>query len=240
MQPFSDAGYRVIAPDYRGAGYSSHPPDGFTKDVLSSDLHRLVGLLDIKDRIHVVGHDIGGMIAHAYAAQFPNDVASVIWGECPLPGTEFYERTKHDAPLWHFNFHSQGDIAEALVAGKEKIYVKHFFDRLAQNPAAISNDDLDFYAQQYSAPGAIRCAFATYRMFEQDAETNRQWASRTKVKVKNMVLNGGQSFLGSEQMGMAKQMYENPREGLVEGSGHWLAEENPGDFVQKVLGFIES
>ena len=238
MRPLSDAGYRVIAPDYRGAGYSSHPPDGFTKDVLSRDLHDLVTKLGIKDPIHVVGHDIGGMIAHAYAAQFSNDVASVIWGECPLPGTSFYEKTKHTAPLWHFNFHAQADIAETLVAGKERIYIKHFYDRLAQNPAAFSNEDLDFYAMQYSAPGAMRCAFATYRMFERDAETNRRWAKGGKTKVRNMVLNGEFSFLRTEQGAMAEEMYENPTEGTVEGSGHWLAEENPDNFVKKVLEFV--
>ena len=61
--PLAEAGYRIIAPDYRGAGYSSKPPSGYTKDVLAQDLFKLVhDRLGVQDKIHVVGHDIGGMI----------------------------------------------------------------------------------------------------------------------------------------------------------------------------------
>lgn len=78
ITPISDAGYRVVAPDYRGAGHSSHPRSGYTKTVMATDLHTLlVDHLKINEPIHVVGHDIGGMIAHAYAALFPKDSRSV-------------------------------------------------------------------------------------------------------------------------------------------------------------------
>lgn len=239
--PLAEAGYRVIVPDYRGAGYSSHPPDGYTKDVLAQDLYKLVTEhVGIKEPIHVVGHDIGGMIAHAYVVQFPSHVASVIWGECPLPGTNFYEDTKHTAPLWHFDFQAQSDIAVALVSGKEKIYLKHFYDRLSQNPAAFSNEDLDFYTTQYSMPGAIRSAFHVYRMFDTDAVHNQEWLKKGgKVEVRSMILSGEHVFMTAGALEMASEMYSNVEMGIVEGSGHWLAEENPKDFVRKVLGFVE-
>lgn len=94
----SDAGYWVIAPDYRGTGQSSRIPAGpsaFRKTQMAADLHTLLhDHLGVKGEVHVMGHDIGGMIAHAYAARFPDDTASVIWGECPLPGTSFYDEVK--------------------------------------------------------------------------------------------------------------------------------------------------
>lgn len=90
---FVDAGYRVIAPDYRGAGHSSKPRDGYNKVTIAGDLHMLITeQLSIKEKIHVVGHDIGGMIAHAYAARYPESTKSMAWGECPLPGTDEYEK----------------------------------------------------------------------------------------------------------------------------------------------------
>ena len=241
IKPLSDAGYHVIAPDYRGAGYSSHPYNGYTKDILSQDLHELVtNHIGVKEKIHIVGHDIGGMIAHAYVAQYPDDVATIIWGECPLPGTQVYESNKFTSTLWHFHFHNQIDIPELLVQGKERIYIKHFYDRLSMNPESFSNDDLDFYASQYSMPGALRCGFNVYRMFEVDAVHNQRWLKDLgKIRVKSMILNGDQSFIASEAVAMAKEMYEDVTEGLIERSGHWLAEENPEDFVNKVLGFIE-
>ena len=244
MKPLADAGYRVIDPDQRGAGYSSKPEDGvgFTKDVLSKDIHNLVTeQLGIKDKVHLVGHDTGGMLTHAYVAQFPHEVASVTWGECPLPGTQQYENTKNTATLWHFSFHSQSDIAEALVAGKEKIYLKSFYDRLSQNPEFLTHEDLEHYTTQYSTPGALRCSFKIYKAFETDAVHNKNWLEQNgKVKVKNMILSGDKSFIHGDALAMAKEMYENPIEAKVENCGHWLAEENPEDFVKNLLHFIES
>ena len=244
MGPLTDAGYRVIAPDQRGAGYSSKPEDGtgFTKDILSKDIHDLVtNHLGIKDPVHLVGHDTGGMLTHAYVVQFPNDVASITWGECPLPGTKHYHATKNSPTLWHFTFHAQSDIAEALVAGREKLYIKSFYDRLSQNPHFLTQDDLDYYAVQYATPGALRCSFKIYKAFEADAAQNEQWLrEKGKVQVRNMVLSGDRSFIQEGALAMAREMYEDPVEGTVENCGHWLAEENPEDFVKKVLGFIES
>ncbi|KAL6717602.1 hypothetical protein ACLMJK_005517 [Lecanora helva] len=239
--PLAEAGYYVLAPDYRGAGYSSKPPSGYTKNVLAQDLYEVIhDKLGIKEKIHIVGHDIGGMIAHAYVAQYPDHVASVNWGECPLPGTIFYEDTKHTAPLWHFDFHAQTDIAISLVTGKEKTYLKHFYDRLGQNPAAFTNEDLEFYTNHYSSAGALYAGFTTYRMFEEDAKHNLAWKEKNgKVKVRAMIMSGEQCFMTARAKEMASEMYENLEQGIIKGSGHWLAEENPEDFVKQVLAFVE-
>lgn len=242
IPPIAAAGYHVIAPDYRGAGYSSKPASGYTKKQISEDLYKLVTEhLGIEDKIHLVGHDIGGMITHAYVAQHPDAVASVIWGECPLPGSSNYDNTKHSRMLWHFDFHSTPEISVALVEGKERMYIKHFYDRLAQNPGVFTQEDLDFYASQYSMPGAIRVAFDTYANFENDAEDNRQWREKNgKVKVRSMVLNGGGTFISpKEAEGMAREFYEDVTVGTVEGSGHWIAEEQPEAFIRHILDFVK-
>lgn len=241
LVPLARAGYRVLAPDYRGHGYSSKPADGYTKAILAQDLHKLVTEhLDIKEKIHIVGHDIGAMIAHAYVSQFSSHVASISWGECPLPGTRFYEESKHSPPLWHFDFQAQPDMAVALVTGKERMYLKHFFDRLATNRAAITEKDLDFYTTQYAQSGALRAAFTTYRMFGEDAEQNRRWVEEGgKVGVRCMALVGEIVFSTARAYEMVSEMYEDVEMGVVEGCGHYLAEENPEGFVKLVLGFVE-
>ncbi|KAL8715914.1 MAG: hypothetical protein Q9220_000581 [cf. Caloplaca sp. 1 TL-2023] len=241
MNPLASAGYRVIAPDYRGAGYSSRPTTGYTKRELATDLNTLLAEhLGIKEPVHIVGHDIGGMIAHAYAHLFPDTVASLIWGECPLPGTTIYDEYKHTPALWHFNFHSVPDLPELLVTGHEKQYLKHFYDRLSQNPSAFTEADLDFYATLYSAPGAMRAGFNVYRTFEEDKVDNLRWLrEKGKVRVRAMILSGDGTFhaLGAESM--AREVDEDVKVGIVEGSGHWIAEENPEGFVREVLGFIQ-
>lgn len=91
ITPLSERGYRVIAPDYRGAGYSSRTRglEGYRKSVLAADLVSLLDSLSI-NKVHVIGHDIGGMVAHSFASRYPDRTRSVMWGECPQPGTKAY------------------------------------------------------------------------------------------------------------------------------------------------------
>ena len=244
ITPLADAGYRVIAPDYRGAGQSSHPRDGYEKVQMATDLHEvLTKHLGIKEKVHVVGHDIGGMVAHAYAARFPDDTASVAWGECPLPGTDAYDnfvKEETRGGVWHFVFHWQTDLPESLTYGRERIYIKHFYDRLCVNAAAITPGDVDHYASMFAQPGAMRAGFDLYRAFHQDAVDNKEWVQKNgKCKVPSMSLMGGGSFLANIAEEQNQQMYENTIAASVSGSGHWCAEENPADFVKQVLMWAE-
>lgn len=245
IQPLSAAGYHIIVPDYRGHGFSSKPlsnnEDGFTKKLIAADLHTLVHEhIGVKGPIHVMGHDIGGMIAHAYVAQFPKDVKSVIWGECPLPGSTVFDETRHNSTLWHFDFQSHHpDLACALVAGKERMYLKHFYDRLANRAEVFTPEVIDVYEAAYKMPDAFRCGFLSYRAFDLDAADNKAWREKNgKITVKNMVLSGEKSFIKEAALKMAGEFYENPQMGVVEGSGHWCAEENPEGLTEAILDFV--
>ena len=242
IKPLAEEGLRVIVPDYRGAGQSSHPAQDFRKSTMARDLFSLVhDHLGITQPIHLVGHDIGGMVAHAYATQYPEHVASVIWGECPLPGTSVYEVNKRMPEQFHFVFHSvPDDLALSLVAGREKIYLNHFFSKLSFNAQAISPLDLEFYTLQYSQPGALRCSFEVYRAFEQDARENRE-SLRLKGKCTRpvLILSGSQSRHAHEAREMVEEVYAGDIQiDEVKDSGHWIAEENPEGFVQAVLAFV--
>lgn len=237
-------GYRVIIPDYRGSGDSSKPMnlDGYRKVTMATDLHSLIhNHLGVKDKVHVVGHDIGGMIAHAYASNFPEDTASITWGECPLPGTTFYHDTKDSLRLFHFNFHKVLDLPETLVKGNERAYLKHFYDKLSYNAAAITPDDIDYYAQQYAQPGGIRASINVYRLFERDAEDNIAIRDQNgKCKIPCLTLNGDKSFLAKEAADEAAEFYEHFETAVVEDAMHYIAEENPEGFVREILNFIRA
>ncbi|GAB7327609.1 hypothetical protein MBLNU13_g11457t1 [Cladosporium sp. NU13] len=239
------AGHRCIAPDYRGAGRSSTSHTDFRKTTMAADMLALLDALAITEPVHVLGHDIGGMIAFALASRHHERVRSICWGECPLPGTSAYERSKTEdaVQFFHFIFHSVADLPEALVAGRERVYVSHFLNKITHILGAFSEADVDFYGEAYAQPGAMRCAFGVYRAFERDAEENREWVGREgKCKVPSMILSGEKSRhrVDAQEMVLEFTERELVQEGVVEGAAHYLAEESPGGLVEVVLPFLDA
>jgi pimeloyl-ACP methyl ester carboxylesterase len=184
------------------------------------------------------------MIAYAFASRYASRTASVIWGECPLPGTQAHEDTwkVHGVLHFHFWFHQVLDLPEALVSGKEEIYLGHFYDKLSYKSSAISQQDLDYYVKMFSRPGALRCGFNMYRAFGKDSEENREWvAKHGKCKVRALGLNGGECQFSQVAEQMMEEVHEKGTFSVVSvpKSGHWIAEENPEEFVRAVVEFVE-
>ncbi|MET0699407.1 MAG: alpha/beta hydrolase, partial [Mycobacterium sp.] len=129
MMPLAAAGYRVIMPDYRGAGASSKPRDGYDKWTMAGDIHTLVHeALGIDEPVSLVGHDLGSMLALSYALRYRADVCSVTFMEAPLPGTTYYKQRMAEKSAWQFSFHANPDIAVYLTHGRERWYIGRFFD----------------------------------------------------------------------------------------------------------------
>lgn len=141
--------------------------------------------------------------------------------------------------MWHFTFHAQADLPELLTQGREKIYIKTFYDRLCYNPAGIGKADVDFYAAVFEQPGSMRCGFGLYRAFPQDAKDNQaRLKEGGKLKMPAAAFDGDNSLLLEVAEEQTREFYENVEIVTVEGSGHWMAEENPVDFVKKALAFV--
>ncbi|WP_313903789.1 alpha/beta hydrolase [Rhizobium leguminosarum] len=158
--PLAAAGFRVIAPEYRGAGSSSKPLSGYDKRTMAADIAKLLSdALKIDQPVTVVGNDIGMMVAYAFGSEFPDRVKRLVLMEAVLPGSAAYDLAVATsklvgAPMWHFFFHNAGDgLAEMLTAGRERLYLRHFYDRHAFNPEAIGPADLDSYADDSPPPG---------------------------------------------------------------------------------------
>ena len=121
--------YDVIAPDLPGFGYSSKPESGFDKKTVSHRLREFVHALGLS-RIALAGHDLGGHVAYAYAAQWPDEVSHLVFIESSLPC--FGQEAAMDVAKggsWHFGFNMAGDISEELVRGREMLFVEHFMRR---------------------------------------------------------------------------------------------------------------
>ena len=238
--PLVEAGFRVVIPDYRGAGHSSRPAGGYNKRTMASDIHRLLhNHLRIHHPVALVGHDIGLMIAYAYAQAYRDDVSHLVIIDAPLPGTVVFDRLRSDPRVWHFAFHGARDVAEMLVDGRERQYLQYFFNVRIFDPSAISDEDFDVYAAAYSTPGAMRAGFEVYRAFDQDAEDNREALKRSgKLTVPVLAVGGAISTSGSMVEEMMKEVSENVTSLRVPRTAHWIPEENPSALTEGLLRFL--
>jgi pimeloyl-ACP methyl ester carboxylesterase len=235
-----DAGFRVVAPDYRGAGHSWRPPGGYDKRTMAEDVHRLLREhLEIEGAVVLVGHDIGLMVAYAYAQAHPEDVSHLVVVDAPLPGTTVFDRLRTDPRVWHFAFHGARDVAEVLVAGRERQYLQSFFNARCFDPSAISEADLDVYVSAYAAPGAMRAGFEVYRAFDQDAEDNRAALRRNgKLTMPVLAVGGAISTSGPLVEEMMREVAYDVVGLRVPETAHWIPEENPQALVSAVLEFV--
>jgi pimeloyl-ACP methyl ester carboxylesterase len=234
------AGFRVVAPDYRGAGHSSHPASGYDKRTMAQDIYRLLHEhLGIEDAVALVGHDIGLMVAYAYAQAYRDNVTHLAVADAPLPGTAMFERMRVDPRVWQFAFHSVRDIPEMLIAGRERLYLQAMIGARIFDPSAISDNDLDIYASAYAVPGAMRAGLEVYRAFDRDVEDNRATLKATgKLTVPVLAIGGEISTLGPVMGEMMREVADNVRAVRVPGTAHFIAEENPAALVSELLGFL--
>ena len=238
--PLTAAGFRVIALDYRGAGDSWRPRDGYDKRTMAGDVHRLLrGHLAIEEPVVLAGHDIGLMIAFAYAARYRDDVSHLALMDAPLPGTEVFDALRADPRVWHFAFHGVRDLPERLVSGREREYIRFFVNARIFNTAAIAESDLDVYAAAYSAPGAMRAGFEVYRAFDTDAEDNREALRGGKLTIPVLAMGGMTSTTGAVIEAMANEVADDVTGVRVPGTAHWIAEENPAAVADALLDFVD-
>jgi pimeloyl-ACP methyl ester carboxylesterase len=219
----------------RGFGQSSTPSDGYTKAAMAQDIHALVKSLKY-DRIRLVGHDIGLMVAYAYAAQYPAEVDRLVLMEAFLPGIGDWNSVFLLRDLWHFHFYGKTPLA--LVTGRERIYLEHFWNDFAADPQkSVSESDREFYAKAYAQPGHMAAGMEVFRAFSKDAEDFAGFA-KTKLTMPMLVLSGEKA--GGPFLIEQGKMVANDVEGvLVKGAGHWLMEEAPGEVIPKLVEFLD-
>lgn len=226
----------VIAPDLRGFGQSSKPNGGYDKKTMAQDVHALATSLGHRRAI-VVGHDIGLMVAYAYAAQYPNEVDRIVLMDAFLPGVGDWKTVWLLRDLWHFHFY--GATPLRLVAGRERTYFEHFWNDFAADPKhSVSEADRRFYASAYAQPGAMRAGFEVFRNFEQDAKDFAEFA-QTKLTMPMLVLTGEKAS-GTFLIDQARLVDTDVEGVVIKGSGHWLMEEAPGQVIPRLVGFINS
>jgi len=226
--------HTVIAPDLRGFGGSDAPEGGYTKKEMAQDVHALVKSLGY-NKVKIVGHDIGLMVAYAYAAQYPAEVDRIVLMDAFLPGVGDWKNVWLLRDLWHFHFYGKTPLA--LVQGRERIYLEHFWNDFAANPAkSIPQKDRKFYARAYAKPGHMKAGMEVFRAFEKDADDFAGFA-KTKLPMPMLVLSGEKAG-GVFLIEQGKLVATNVDGVIIKGSGHWLMEEAPGQVIPQLVDFL--
>lgn len=234
--------YTVIAPDLRGLGDSSRPLGGYDKRMVAGDVWRLVSQTLGHQRFRLVGHDWGGPTAFALAADHPDAVQQLAIVDVVIPGCggDFSQGGRR----WHHQFHITPDLPEALVQGRERLYLRWFYQTFAYFPGAIGEADLDEYVRTYSQPGAMRAGFAYYRAIAEDAKANAaQLATGFRLPMPVLAVGGANSY--PHARGRGREVEESLRRvardvtgAVIPDCGHFVPEEQPTAFNRLLLEFF--
>jgi pimeloyl-ACP methyl ester carboxylesterase len=226
--------FTVIAPDLPGIGDSGIPSDGLDMKSAAIRIHDLAKSLGVQ-KAEVVGHDIGLMVAYAYAAQFPTEVTKLVLMDAFLPGVAGWEAVYNNPGIWHFRFN--GPTPEALVQGRERTYFDYFWnDFAADKNHSIPETDRKAYAAAYARPGRMRAGWAYFVSFLQAAKDFAE-LSQTKLSMPLLAI-GGEKSLGEALGQQAKLVATDATVVVLKNTGHWVLEENPKETTAALLKFL--
>src|SRR5437879_1326537 len=226
--------FTVIAPDLPGIGDSSIPKDGLDMKTAAIRIHALAKSLGVQ-KAEVVGHDIGLMVAYAYAAQFPAETEKLIVLDAFLPGVQGWEPIYNNPNIWHFRFN--GEYPEKLVQGRERTYFEYFWNVLAADRTiSIPESDRKAYTEAYSRPGRMHAGWAYFASWPQLAKDFGQLA-QTKLTMPVLSI-GGEKSLGNELAAQMKLVATDVTVVVLKDTGHWISEERPKETTDALMRFL--
>ena len=232
--PLLAARFTVIAPDLPGIGDSDIPASSLDMKSAAIRIHDLAKSLGV-EKAEVVGHDIGLMVAYAYAAQFPAEVTKLVLMDAFLPGVAGWEPIYNNPGIWHFRFN--GPTPEALVQGRERIYFEYFWNDLAADKNhSLPEADRKAYIAAYSRPGRMHAGWAYFVSFQQAAKDFAQ-LSQTKLTMPVLTI-GGDKSLGEALGEQAKLVATDVSVVVLRNCGHWVLEEHPKETTEALQKFL--
>ncbi len=226
--------FTVIAPDLPGIGDSSIPTDKIDMITSANRIHALVHSLGI-EKARVIGHDIGLMVAYAYATQFPAETEKLVVMDAFLPGVAGWEPIYNAPNIWHFRFN--GEYPEKLVKGRERTYFEYFWNVLAADKTrSIPEADRKAYTEAYSKPGRMQAAWAYFASWPQLA---KDFAQLSQTKLTMPVLSiGGEKSLGNQLAEQMKLVATDVTVVVLKDTGHWILEERPKETTDALVTFL--
>ncbi|AKJ97736.1 hydrolase [Pseudomonas chlororaphis] len=237
------AGYTPVVPDYRGAGETDIAATGYDKKNMALDLRELLRYLNL-NRVDIVGHDMGLIIAYAYGALYPSETKHMILMDGFIPGIPGWESPYNGNPStgvsskWHFRFY--GATAAKMIKDKEKIYLDMFFDEFVYpGNHKVPTEVREALVNDYSRSGRMDAAFKLYSAWiEQDANDNQAFAAN-KLTLPVLTI-GGDHSRGKTLSEQVQHITSRPHSLILQNTGHWVLEEKMEATSQAILDFLQT
>ncbi|EFJ13514.1 hypothetical protein SELMODRAFT_181715 [Selaginella moellendorffii] len=270
MPALAAAGYRVVAPDLRGFGQTD-APHGMEKYTSLHIVGDLVGLLDAlgEEKVFVAGHDWGAIIAWDVCLFRPDRVKALVALSVPYSPrnpkhsfsqslkrvlgegyyfSRFQEPGRPEADFARFDaktvvkkmlLNSKGEV---LVAPKDK-EVMDILEEPTELPPWISEEELDYYAQEFSRTG-FTTGLNYYRAANLSWELKAPW-TMVKISVPALFVTGDRDLVYCTpgirdyvDKGRLKADVPNLKETIVLSSGHFMQQESAGEVNSILVSFF--
>ncbi len=233
--------HTVIAPDLRGIGDSGLGDGKLDMKTVAAEQAALMKALGF-EKYAVVGHDLGGGVGYALAAQFPDRVTRFAFMDMLLPGFGFEDAwvpRPNGQFLWFAALNSVPGVVETLLKGREREYLEHVLrGGFTANKAGITDTDVAEYARAYSKPGVLAALGGYFRAMWTNAEDNKASAA-TKLSIP-VVAMGGEYSVGAMAAQSMSAVATNVQTSIISGSGHWLPEENSTAVTVELNRFLST
>ncbi len=233
--------YTVVAPDLRGYGDTDKPVAGYDKRTMATDVLELMRHLGFS-RIALVGHDRGARVGTRFAKDHRDAIDRLVTMD-NIPTRVVFQST--DAALakkyWFFYFNQVPDLPEALIAGREEIWLRHFFSNWSYNPQMLSDQEIAVYVKAYAQPGAVRGACNDYRAGGEDLAQDMVDADEP-ISCPTLALWGADfELVGGmfDVLEVWKGMAREVRGVAIPHCGHLPHEEQPAAVNAELLRFLE-
>ncbi|MBK0091135.1 alpha/beta hydrolase [Erwinia sp. S59] len=233
--------YAIIAPDLPGQGDSDKPNSGYDTTSLAEKVQGLLQQLNIH-HYYLAAHDVGAWVAWPFALRYANQIKKLALLDAGIPGVTLPDAlpaTPDKAwKTWHFAFHLLPDLPEALIAGREEIYLEWFLKRKAVSPMVFDAEDMAEYTRLLQQNGALRAGMAAYREVSVSAEQNRALLrDNGKLRVPLLAISADKGSI--PDMAIPLQEFTAEVSGIkIAHCGHFIPDEQPQALAEALREFF--